>query len=337
MVQRPIFHGDELVGVGGAVGAHDGRGRDGRRVVRARRRPSATRRASGSRPCACSGPGSRQTDVFDIFRNNIRMSQLVEMDLRGLVAGCHFADERIGAVVAEVGRDALRRDPRRDPRPHRSARCARRDPRRSPTASTARRRGPSSTRSSTSFPARSPSHGDTLTFDFTGASPQTPPLLQLEAVHHRERARRRCWRARIASDLPFNEGVFACFELRCPEGTIVNAQPPAPIAAAHMHVSLNAADVAIQAFNSRWRPRLTRWGREWLTGPGTESALGNHVWSWTTPDGDHRCVHRARRQLGGWLRVDRARRPRPRPQPRSGRGSTARCPTSRSSSRGTRC
>ena len=51
----------------------------------------------------------------------------------------------------------------------------------------------------------------------------------------------------MAVDLPFNEGIFATLELRCPEGTIVNARPPAPIAAAHMHVALNAADVAMQA------------------------------------------------------------------------------------------
>ena len=41
--------------------------------------------------------------------------------------------------------------------------------------------------------------------------------------------------------------MFAPFELRCPEGTIVNARPPAPIAAAHMHVALNAANVALTA------------------------------------------------------------------------------------------
>src|SRR5207342_3841196 len=34
---------------------------------------------------------------------NLRMAQLVEMDLRGLVAGAHFANERLAALVDGVG------------------------------------------------------------------------------------------------------------------------------------------------------------------------------------------------------------------------------------------
>ena len=45
------------------------------------------------------------TDVWDMFRNNVRMSQLVEMDLRGLVAGCHFASERVEVVVRTAGEE----------------------------------------------------------------------------------------------------------------------------------------------------------------------------------------------------------------------------------------
>ena len=34
--------------------------------------------------------GSEVSDVWDLLRINVRMSELVEMDLRGLIAGAHF-------------------------------------------------------------------------------------------------------------------------------------------------------------------------------------------------------------------------------------------------------
>jgi N-methylhydantoinase B len=223
-----------------------------------------------------------QTDVFDIVRNNIRMAPLVEMDLRGLVAGCYFAEQRIAAVVAEVGHDrfveslaAIRRLTEEQVR----ARVA------------ALEDGVYRTTTWTEFddemftvPCTLVVDGDSLTFDYTGASPQTSHFFNSKPYIIASELGVMLG-ARLAGDLPFNEGVFACFELRCPEGTVVNAQPPAPIAAAHMHVSLNAADVAIQAFNLALAASSDAWGHDRLTGAGTESALGNHVWSWTTPDG----------------------------------------------------
>ena len=43
--------------------------------------------------------------AVDIFRNNVRLHQLVEMDLRGLVAGCHVAQERVSTVVDAIGEE----------------------------------------------------------------------------------------------------------------------------------------------------------------------------------------------------------------------------------------
>src|SRR5439155_23099684 len=77
----------------------------------------------------------------------------------------------------------------------------------------------------------------------------------------------------------------ACVELRCPEGTIVNAQPPAPIAAAHMHVALNAAEVAVQCVRLALGASPDAPARRYLSGWGFESGLGTHLWSWMTPQG----------------------------------------------------
>ena len=245
MVQRPIFHGDELV-AWAVLSAHM---MDVGGMVVGSFAPAATEcYQEGLRvpPVRLFRAGVEQTDVFAIFRNNIRMSQLVEMDLRGLVAGCHLADERIGAVVAEVGRDRFV-----------ESLAAIRDL----TEAQVRARirdiadGVYRTTTWTEFdeelyviPCALVVHGDTLTFDYTGASPQTSHFFNSKPYIIASELGMMLG-ARIARDLPFNEGVFACIELICPEGTVVNAQPPAPIAAAHMHISLNAADAGIQVFN----------------------------------------------------------------------------------------
>ena len=53
-----------------------------------------------------------------------------------------------------------------------------------------------------------------------------------------------------------------------------------------MHVGLNAADVALQALNMALGASPEAPGRRYLSGGGFESALGNNLWSWTTPEGD---------------------------------------------------
>ena len=91
MVQRPIFLDGELV-AWAVLSAHM---MDVGGMVVGSFAPAATEcYQEGLRvpPVRLFRAGVEQTDVFDIFRNNIRMSQLVEMDLRGLVAGCHFAE-----------------------------------------------------------------------------------------------------------------------------------------------------------------------------------------------------------------------------------------------------
>jgi N-methylhydantoinase B len=281
MVQRPIFLDGELL-AWAVLSAHM---MDVGGMVVGSFAPAATEcYQEGLRvpPVRLFRADVEQTDVFDIFRNNVRMAPLVEMDLRGLVAGCYFADQRIGTVVAEVGRDRFV-----------GSLAAIRGLTEEQVRSRVRaiEDGVYRTTTWTEFddemfvvPCTLTVDGESLLFDYTGASPQTSHFFNSKPYIIASELGVMLG-ARLAGDLPFNEGVFACFELRCPEGTIVDARPPAPIAAAHMHVSLNAADVAIQAFNLALAASPDAWGRERLTGAGTESALGNHVWSWTTPEG----------------------------------------------------
>jgi N-methylhydantoinase B len=281
MIQRPIFHGDDLVAwVGLSAHMMDMGG-----MVVGSFAPHATEcYQEGLRLPAVRlfRKGEEMTDVWDIIVNNIRMSDIVEMDLRGLVAGCHSAQDQIEAVVESMGRAQFVE----------SLRAIR-----ELTEAEMRRRilaiedGVYRVTSWTEYgdefyqiPCTLTVEGDHIILDFEGSSPQTdhyfnskPYIVAAEflvMLAHR-----------IARDLPFNEGIFAPVELRCPEGTVVNANPPAPIAAAHMHVGLNAADVAMQAFVLALGASAQSPAHRYLSGAGFESALGNNLWSWQLPDG----------------------------------------------------
>jgi N-methylhydantoinase B len=281
MIQQPVFLDGELLAWVG-ISAHM---MDMGGMVVGSFAPHATEcYQEGLRlpPVRLFRQGEEMTNVWEIITNNIRMADLVEMDLRGLVAGCHFASERVQGVVAGMGPEAFT-----------GSLGAIRDL----TEAEMRRRitdiedGVYRAASWTEYgeefykvPCSLTVEGDRLVLDFEGASPQTehyfnskPYIIGAEFMVMLAQ--------RMARDLPFNEGIFAPVELRCPAGTIVNADPPAPIAAAHMHVGLNAADVGLQAFTLALGASAQAPARHYLAGAGFESALGNNLWSWQHPDG----------------------------------------------------
>jgi N-methylhydantoinase B len=127
--------------------------------------------------------------------------------------------------------------------------------------------------------------GDTLCFDFAGASPQCSHffnskgyIVAAELVVMLAR--------RLAADLPFNAGIFAPIEIRCPEGSIVNARPPAAIGAAHMHVGLNAAGVGMQALTLALGSSPAAAQHRYLCGAAWDSALATQLWSWNDRSGE---------------------------------------------------
>jgi N-methylhydantoinase B len=281
MVQRPIFVDDHMV-AWVVISAHL---MDMGGMVVGSFAPSATDcYQEGLRipPVRLFRAGEEVTDVWDLFRNNVRMSALVEMDLRGLVAGCHFASERISGVVRTVGEDAFVESLRaiRDLTEAEMRRRVR-------AIEDGTYRATSWTEFNEEFfelPCTLTVSGDHLAFDFTGASPQTNHFFNSKPyIVESELAVMLWWR--VAVDLPFNEGIFATLSVHCPEGSIVNARPPAPISAAHMHVALNAADVAMQAVTLALAASPDAPPSSRVLGPGFESAIGNNLWSWARPDG----------------------------------------------------
>ncbi len=227
--------------------------------------------------------GVELTDVWDLLRTNIRMAQLVEMDLRGLVAGAHFMADRLVEVVEQTGLDKFV-----------ASLAAIRDlsetelRRRITLIADGSYRSMSWVEYQSNFykvPCTLTVAGDTMIFDFAGAAPQTthffnskPFIVESELVMLLANL--------IAPDLPFNAGIFAPIEIRCPAGSIIDARPPAPISASHMHASFNAAGTAMEAVMMALGASPEAERHNFLGGATWESGLGNQLWSWQGPNGD---------------------------------------------------
>jgi len=293
MVQRPVFvDGHRVAWV--VMSAHM---MDVGGMVAGSFAPAATecyQEALRLPPVRLFRKGREETGIWDVFRNNIRLPALVEMDMRSLVAGCHVAQDNIAGVVASMGVDTFvesiettRRLSEAEMR------------RRIGLLADGRYRATSWTEWDDEFfkvPCELTVAGDRLVFDFSGASPQTNHFFNSKPyIIESEMVAQLAWL--LARDLPYDDGIFAPIELRCPEGTIVNSVEPAPIAAAHMDVALNASEVGVQCVRLALGASPDHPARRYLSGWGPGSALGLHTWSCAGIDG---------RQLGRQLGQRRA-------------------------------
>ena len=274
MVQQPVFlDGERVAWVVNSAHLMDMGG-----MVMGSWAPAATecyQEAIRFPPVRLFREGVEESDVFSIFRNNVRLSTLVEMDLRALVAGCHVAEDKLIEVVEGMGVDEFRFGV--------DALC-------DSGEQELRRRvegiadGEYRTVTWTEWgddlyavPCTLTVAGDTLIFDFTGASPQAdhffnskPYIIESELVADV------C--TLLAQDLPFSAGLFRVFDIRCPEGSIVNSEPPAPVASAHMDAAFCAATVATQCVVLALAASPDAPGRRYLSGPSGTSGLATHTW-----------------------------------------------------------
>jgi N-methylhydantoinase B len=226
--------------------------------------------------------GVEQEDVWELLRCNVRLAELVELDLRSLVAGAHVAATEVGDLASFMGTDrfgsqlgairdlteeAFRARLRliEDGRYHATAWTEWDD-------------------EAYVLPCTLTVEDGELTFDFTGASPQAPHyfnskpyIVETELIA--------LMSSLLARDLPYNDGIYAPVHLVCPEGSIVNSTPPAPIGAAHIDVALNAAEAAMQCLRLALAASPDVPGRRYLTGWSSQSALGLNTWSATGLDG----------------------------------------------------
>jgi N-methylhydantoinase B len=89
--------------------------------------------------------------------------------------------------------------------------------------------------------------GDAIEIDFAGTAPQHDGNLNCPLAV----ARSACYfvvRALVDPDLPASGGAFAPVSVRAPEGCLVNARPPAAVAAGNVETSSRIVDVVMRAF-----------------------------------------------------------------------------------------
>jgi N-methylhydantoinase B len=89
--------------------------------------------------------------------------------------------------------------------------------------------------------------GERLVVDFTGSSPQTRgPVNAVEAVTRA--ATTYAVRCVLGGDFPVNDGAFRPLQVIAPLGSVVNALPPAAVAAGNVETSQRIVDVVLGAF-----------------------------------------------------------------------------------------
>jgi N-methylhydantoinase B len=281
MVQRPIFASGELV-AWVALSAHM---MDMGGMAPGSFAPAATecyQEALRLPPVRLFSAGVEASDIWDIFLNNVRLPELIGMDLRSLVAGAHVAAAQLSSVVDATGHDAFRQGIK--------ALCLlseRELRRRVALLEDGVYRATTWTEWEDEFLAVCCAMtvvDDRLIFDYAGTAPQAPhffntkPFIVESAIMTR-------LSALMAPDLPYTHGLFNAIELKCPAGSVVNSLPPAPIAAAHIHVALNAAEAGLQCVRLAGGASSESPIRQHFTGWGGSTALGLSVWAGTGLDG----------------------------------------------------
>jgi len=278
---RPVFVGEDLVGwIAASAHLIDVGG-----MTFGSWAPHATecyQEAVRFPPVRLFAGGVEQADTWSLILTNVRLASLVEMDIRGLVAGCHVSAAKLAAVVDTIGNH--------DYEATAAALCDRAEE----VMRDRIRRLADGTYTAHGWvewgderyhlPCVLTVDGDGLRFDFTGAPAQVPHFVnskhyiingQIVADLHNQ----------IGQDLPFSEGLYRPVEVVCPPGTIVDSLPPAPIASAHLDVAMNATALAMQcvqmalaATDDDSLPRL-------YAGPSGQAALANHSWSYVASNG----------------------------------------------------
>lgn len=231
--------------------------------------------------------GEEQRDIWAVLRNNIRVPDLVEMDLRALIAGCHVAGEKLVALVDELGGTARFLHLAGGMDGLLDAELDRRFRQLTP----GRYRATAWSEWETelyALPCELTVADGRLRFDFTGVPPQCshyinskPWIVKANLVPHIQNL--------MAIDLPFANAIYGRVDVVCPEGTILNCTPPAPNAASHMDVGGNAAAVALSTLVLALAASENAPARDHLAGV---MPLCNHcmqTWSFTDrrgrPDG----------------------------------------------------
>lgn len=292
-VHMPVFAGETLVAwVGCSAHMMDMGG-----AVLGSFSPAATdcyQEAFRFPPVRISRGGEEQTDIWAILRNNIRLPDLVEIDIRSLISGSYVTQQGIIQLVGEYGIDILK---------DAAAELIRL------TEVEMRRRVGLLEEGSYSFvswsewtdenfkvPCTLTVRDGKLTFDYTEASPQSSHYFNSKPYVITSLLGVQIGTT-LGHDLPLNEGTFKVFEVVCRPGSLLDAQPPAPIGAPHLDVGMNATEVGMHTLNLAIAASPNSTARANMSGPSGGSGMSLHTLTGIGLNG----------KPDGWLMLDGAK------------------------------
>src|SRR6267142_3907409 len=275
VVMRPIFRGGTRIGWASASGHMVDMGG----MVPGSFAPAAREcYQEGVRvpPTRILRGGEPVQDVWNLILNNVRQREVVEMDLKSLVAGTHVAAEKVLELEREYGPAALRSAFAAIRRL--STRVIRERLRLVPPGEYVHQGWTEFDEEEFLARCTLRVRPDVLEFDFTGSSPQCPYFFNSKPQIVRSELVVRVHQI-LAHDVPFSDGMMAAVRVVAPEGSIVNARPPAPIAAAHMHVGLMAMEMG-ETCLKKALACAARTGtlQRRITAPGGTTGMGLSTW-----------------------------------------------------------
>ena len=210
--------------------------------------------------------GKMQEDVLALLLNNVRTPQEREGDLGAQIAACHTGAQRLREICQRYGRERVQKAAsellaysekmmlaflNRVPRGTYQAEDFLDDDGISDKpvkiAVTLRFLSPAPSR--VSGRAKSPRRASTqpmVTVDFTGSDPQVEGSVNAVAAITGS-ACFYVFRCLLEEDVPATAGLMRPIKVIAPEGTVVNARPPAAVAGGNVETSQRIVDVLLRA------------------------------------------------------------------------------------------
>ena len=206
--------------------------------------------------------GKMQSDMLALVLNNVRTPQEREGDLGAQIAACHTGAERLREVCGRYGLELARSAARDllDYSEEMMRAFLNRVPRGSYRAEDFLDNDGVSTKPvkiavTVKFGGRVPGRAGTgrrpvltraVVVDFTGSDPQVEGSVNaVEAITYS--ACFYVFRCLLAEDVPATAGLMRPIEVIAPEGTVVNARPPAAVAGGNVETSQRIVDVLLRA------------------------------------------------------------------------------------------
>ena len=274
VVMRPIFRGRTRIGWASASGHMVDMGG----MVPGSFAPSARDcYQEGVRvpPVRILRGGEPVDDVWRLLLNNVRQPATVEMDLKSLVAGTHVAAEKVVELEHEVGSDVL--GAALETIRNRSGRVLLARIAELPRGEYRHQGWVEFDDEAFLVRCTLRVRDHELLFDYTGSAPECPYFFNSKPEIVRSELVVRVHQI-LAPDVPFTDGMIRPVRVVAPEGSIVNARPPAPLAAAHMHVGLMAMELGETCLKKALACAPETGFTDRITAPGGTTGMGLSSW-----------------------------------------------------------